>query len=264
MPEAVDIEMIPKIHYANFRKCTPAWTLPEHTTGAANLTYLIKGDALYTINGQAVDLTQGSLLVLPKNNVRKGITFPDRTMQCFSVDFDLINAKKQLVSLPFPLASLPGLHEDIIRMFHDLAFSWSNRIPGYIIKSGGLFLQILHRFLELVVFTENLYSGDSRITKVIRYIAAHYSERITVKMMAEMVDLNPNYFGILFHKIMKTSFNHYLLQTRIKNAELMLSGGEYNVGNVAEACGFSDSVHFYKQFKHIKGVPPSYSLPRKF
>jgi len=264
MPEALDCEMFPKIHYVVFRKCTPAWTLPEHSTGAANLTYLIKGDALYTINGTAVELTQGSLLSLPANNVRKGITFPDRVMQCFSADFDLTNIKKQIVPLPFPLTSLPGLHEDIIRMFHDLAFAWSNKIPGYIIKSSGLFLQIIHRFLELVVFKDDLYSEDTRITKVIRYMAAHYSERITAKMMAEMVGLNPNYFGSLFRKIMKVSFNHYLVQTRVRNAEHMLSGGEYNVGNVAEACGFSDSVHFYKQFKHIKGFPPSYSLPRKF
>ena len=264
MPEAVDNEMIPKIHYVVFRKCTPAWTLPEHTTGAANLTYLIKGDALYTINGQDVDLTQGSLLVLPENNVRKGITFPDRVMQCFSVDFDLMNLKRQIVSLPFPLVSLPGLHEDIIRMFHDLTFSWSNRIHGYVIKSGGLFLQILHRFLELVVFKDDTNSGDSRVSKVIRYMAAHYSERITVKMMAEMVGLNPTYFGLLFKQVMKISFNQYLIQLRVRNAEHMLAGGEYKVSDIAGVCGFTDMSHFYKQYKMLRGFPPSHSMPKKF
>ena len=82
--------------------------------------------------------------------------------------------------------------------------------------------------------------------------------------MAEMIGLNPTYFGILFKKTMGMGFNRYLIQTRVRNAENMLSSGEYKVGNVAEACGFSDVSHFYKQFKEVKGFPPSHSLPKKF
>jgi transcriptional regulator GlxA family with amidase domain len=44
----------------------------------------------------------------------------------------------------------------------------------------------------------------------------------------------------------------------------MLSSGEYKVGDIAEACGFTDTSHFYKQFKLVKGFPPSHNLPKKF
>jgi len=145
-----------------------------------------------------------------------------------------------------------------------LSFAWLNKQPGYIIKSRGLFLQILHRFLELIIFKIDSSAGDSRITRAIRYVAAHYSERISVKMMAEMSGLNPTYFGFLFRQETGISFNRYLKQVRVQNAADMLASGEYKVSDIAEACGFTDVSHFYKQFKLIKGFPPSYSMPKKF
>jgi transcriptional regulator GlxA family with amidase domain len=63
---------------------------------------------------------------------------------------------------------------------------------------------------------------------------------------------------------MGISLNRYLIQVRVRNAADMLASGEYKVSDIAEACGFTDVSHFYKQFKLIKGFPPSHSLPKKF
>jgi len=264
MSITVDEDMTPDIRHVIFRKCTPTWEMPENELPACNLTYIIQGEAKYVINGKTIDLKQGNLLVLPRDCTRKGITFPDKLMHCFSIEFYLKNTKNQELVPPFPLCSMPGRHEDIIHLFHDLSFTWMDKQPGYNIKCKGLFLQILYRFLELVVYKTHPFAGDFRITKVIHYIATHYAEHITVKMMAEMVGLNPTYFGVLFNQTMGVSFHRYLKQTRVRNAEIMLSSGEYKVGNVAEACGFTDVSHFYKQFKLVKGYPPSHSLPKKF
>ncbi|MCL2410258.1 MAG: AraC family transcriptional regulator [Treponema sp.] len=264
MPESINEDIIPDIKLVIYRKCTPAWKLPAHTTDAINLTYVTEGKARYTINDKQIDLVQGNLLTLPIDCVRKGYTFPDQPMHCFSVDFRLKSSRGLEAMLPFPAITTPGLREDIIRMFHELTFSWLNKVPGHVIKTRGLLLQIIHRFMELVIFKNELNTGDPRINKVIRYISAHYPERITVRKMADMVGLNPTYFGTLFKQVMKTSFNRYLIQLRINNAESILANGEYKVADIADACGFTDISHFYKQYKLIRGFPPSYSLPKKF
>jgi transcriptional regulator GlxA family with amidase domain len=131
------------------------------------------------------------------------------------------------------------------------------------IKSRGLFLQIIHRFMEQVVYRENSSFGDYRIAKTVRYIEDHYSERITVKMMAKIAGLNPTYFGLLFQKEMGVTFNRWLMQTRVKKAEDMLALGNKKLGDIAYACGFTDASHFNKQFKLAKGYSPSQSLSRK-
>jgi AraC-like DNA-binding protein len=42
----------------------------------------------------------------------------------------------------------------------------------------------------------------------------------------------------------------------------MLKSGAYRVTEVAEYCGYNDAFHFYKQFKHITGLPPSRYIPK--
>jgi len=263
MPENIEEDFFPDIKYVIFRKCTPAWKMPRQKLGACNLTYVIQGAAQYTINEETIDLEQGNLLVLPRGAIRRGISFPNRLMHCFSVDFMLLNPKNQETVLPFPPLSQPGRHEDVIHLFHDLSFAWQYKQPGYIIKARGLFLQILHRFLELVVYKNDGGITDSRIARSIQYLSTHFSERITVKMMAENAGLNPTYFGLLFKQETGISFNRYLIQMRIRNAEEMLASGEYKVGNIAEACGFTDTSHFYKQFRMIKGFPPKSAKNQK-
>jgi AraC-like DNA-binding protein len=260
----IDDEMTPSIYYVIFRKCTPAWIMHENTLGSINLTYVIEGAAQYTIDAETIDLERGDLLVLPKGSVRRAVTFQDRLMHCFSVDFTLKNSRGQELPPPLPLKTTLGRHENIIHMFYELSFTWASKRPGYIMKSKGLFLQILHSFIEIVVYKSGSNTGDYRISRIVNYIMAHYSEHITVKMMAEMVNLNPTYFGVLFRQTMGISLNQYLIQTRVTNAEHMISSGEYKVGDAAEACGFTDVSHFYKQFKLLKGFPPSHSMPKKF
>ena len=264
MQASIDEGMFPEIWHIIFRKCSPSWEMPEHQLAGCNLSYVIQGDARYHIDGKVTNMTAGDLLVLPRGTVRKAITFPDRLMQCFSVDFDLKTIGNRELQPPFPAKSSPGCHENIIHLFHELSFCWTTKAPGYVIKCRGLFLLILHQFLEQVVYQEGPFVGDSRITKIIRYIAIHYAEHISAKMMAEIVGLNPTYFGLLFRQTMGVSFNTYLIQTRVNNAEIMLSTGEYKVGDIAEVCGFTDVSHFYKHFKNVKGFPPSHSLPKKF
>ena len=247
-----------------YRKCTPAWEMAENRLDGINMTYLIQGEAQYTVDGRVIDVTPGNLLVLPIGSIREAVTFPDRLMHCFSVDFTLRAGNRDELPSPLPALSTPGRQKNLIHWFHELSFAWVERNPGYMFKCKALFMQILHRFMEILVYNDSSFAGDFRITKIVRYIAKNYCDRLTVKSMADMVSLNPTYFGDLFQRTTGSSFNRYLAQVRIKNAENMLISGEYKVGDVAEACGFTDTSHFYKQFKNIKGFSPSRCLPKSF
>lgn len=261
---SIDEDITPHIDYAVFRKCTPAWEMAEQKFNRCDITYVVHGNALYRINGVEYEVSEGSLLYVSRGSIRAGVTFPERLMHCFSVNFLLKTRGNRDAALPFPVVSPIGRQDDLIHLFHELTFTWIDKHPGYRIKCRGLFLQILHRLLELIIYKTDSLAGDSRINKIIRYITVHYSERLSVKLMADMVGLNPAYFGALFRRETGLSFSRYLVQTRVKNAENMLASGEYKVADVAEACGFADVSHFYKQFKGIRGFPPSHSLPKKF
>jgi AraC-like DNA-binding protein len=237
--------------------------MPRHKFPYTDITYIIQGSARYTINGIEYDLSAGDLLCLPENSIREGVTFHDRPMHCFSIDFRLRSENGALVKLPFPIVSRIGAKRDIISMFHTLYYTWRHKQTGYMLKTHGLFLLILHRFYELIVSNSDSTAGDFRIKKVIRHIAEHYAEKLSVEKMAQLAGLNTSYFGSLFKKETGMSVNQYVIKTRIKNAENFLVSGEYKVEEVAMICGFSDVNHFYRHFKLLMGSPPSYFLPNR-
>jgi AraC-like DNA-binding protein len=254
--------LIPSVDYVVNRRCTPAWRLFPHEFNACDLTYCISGNARYTIDGVDYDLAAGDLLCLPRGVVRAAETFPDRLMHCFSVNFHLTDLKGRLVRLPFPIVNHPGIKKDLCNMFYRLATVWLEKERGYSIEVRGIFLLILHRFFEILVFEMDARNVDYRISKAQAFIAGHYFEKCSVGKIARMFNLNAHYFGNLFKKETGVSLNRYLMRTRCKNAQNMLISGEYKVEDIPEACGFTDTGHLYKCFKEIVGLAPSQFLPQ--
>jgi AraC-like DNA-binding protein len=263
-PEHIDQGLIPDIGYLVFRKCTPLWKIKQklRVFNYWDLTYVIRGRARYTIDGDDYDLQAGDLLCFPPGHSREARTWPDNPMHCFSVNFSLNDLRGRPARLPFPLVSHIGEHEDIIHLFHELVFTWVDRQPLYLIKCRALFLLILHRLFELCINTDSAVM-DYRISKIISHMAKHYAEKLSVRKMAEILGLNTVYFGALFKRETGMTMKRYLNHIRIKNAENMLRSGEYKVGEVAEHCGYTDIFHFYKQFKQFYGFAPSECIPKK-
>lgn len=44
---------------------------------------------------------------------------------------------------------------------------------------------------------------------------------------------------------------------RISYAEILLQTTTFSMESIAEACGYSNPVHFFRQFKKIKGITPA-------
>jgi AraC-like DNA-binding protein len=262
-PKQIDEGIVPDIDYLVFRKCTPSWQIIEDDFPLWDITYVTAGSAQYTVDGKSHELSAGDLLCMPPNHIRSAKTYKDRLMSCFAVNFNLKNLKGERARLPFPLISHIGEREDLVHLFHELVFIWMDRQPLYIIKTRALLLLILHRLFELIILNTNSTAGDYRIQKVTHYIAVHYSEKITVHKMADMIGLNPVYFGALFKRETGMTMNRYLIRTRVRSAENMLRSGEYRVGETALRCGYNDIFHFYKQFKEICGVSPSELIFKK-
>jgi transcriptional regulator GlxA family with amidase domain len=253
----------PEIGYLVFRKCTPSWFMYEQVVEGWSITYLTAGSASFTINGKELEARAGDLLCLSPGTIRIGATYEGSLMECFAADFVLKRVPGESASLPLPTLSRIGIRKDIIRDFQELNFAWIERQPGYAVRVRGLFLLILHRMLELTVLEGPSADPDPRVERMIRYVASHYPEKLTLQSMASELGMNAVYLGTLFKGRMGVSFNQYLTRARVKNAENMLRSGEYAVSEVAETCGFSDQFHFDKRFKEIMGFPPSSCIPKK-
>jgi AraC-like DNA-binding protein len=262
MAEAAFEDFIPKINYYVFRKCPQGWRLRPHFVDNYDITYIVQGKARYTIDGIVYELGRGDLLCLTDGMEKEAITYPKNLMHCYSINFSSKYPASKILPPVFPVINHIDMRQDIIDMFRELTMSWTEEQTGFIMKTRALLTLILHRLSEILLFNVDSSSSDYRINKTTRYISVHYSEKLAVKHLADQVHLDADYFARLFKQETGITVHQYITKIRLRNAENMLQSGRFKVHEVAEHCGFSDVVHFYKTFKTIRGFPPSHCMPR--
>ncbi len=103
--------------------------------------------------------------------------------------------------------------------------------------------------------SDNGYGGQL-ITKALEYIAAHYTENLTLQCVADTVHLSKSYFSLLFKKQTEMNFIDYLIELRIREAKRLLAQNDSRIYDVAGAAGFKDVKYFSKVFKKITGHTP--------
>jgi AraC-like DNA-binding protein len=249
--------IVPDIVYFNHRKCTPDWRIEESVIDFTDVTYVVRGTAMYTIDQIKMKVSAGDLVCIPAGSRRSALSDPADLMECYAANFQLRTLAGQEVPFPLPLLSHIGQQAGIITLYKDLNVEWLCRDPGHRMKVRAFFLLILQRYLELIVYKNDSGMVDTRIRKAIRYITDHYAEPLSIRDLAEPAGLNPVYFGALFKQSTGMSFRQYLTSIRLNQAENMLRAGEHNVNEISQHCGFSDIFYFSKVFKESRGVSPS-------
>ena len=101
-----------------------------------------------------------------------------------------------------------------------------------------------------------LKSDAKNIYALKDYIDMHYSEKITLDMLADMFLVNKYTLSRNFKEHVGTSIINYLLVTRITHAKQMLRFTDETVEEIGNACGISPLYYFSRMFKQIEGVSP--------
>jgi len=93
--------------------------------------------------------------------------------------------------------------------------------------------------------------------EVEKIILAQYSAPLTLEAIAKQMHFTPNYLGTVFRSVKKISVNRFLMKTRIKKAEELLTSSEMTINDIAEQCGFSSLTYFHTTFKKETNLTPS-------
>jgi len=98
---------------------------------------------------------------------------------------------------------------------------------------------------------------DQRVLKVIEFMEAHYPERLTNQMFADIADMNPNAFARLFKEETGLAPQRFLMHKRIKEACLQLRYSKYTIDEIAENIGFCDRHYFSRIFTKMRCMSPA-------
>lgn len=92
---------------------------------------------------------------------------------------------------------------------------------------------------------------------MVRHIAEHFREPLTVADVAGAARLHPNYAMTHFRKIVRTTIVDYLTRCRLAEGRRLLITTELPIATVASESGFGSVSRFYTAFKAECSVPPA-------
>lgn len=95
------------------------------------------------------------------------------------------------------------------------------------------------------------------VQKAMDYIALNYSEKISLKNIAEELYLSPNYLSELFKRHTDKNISEYITQFRLDKARRYLQQPEYKIADVSDLAGFGDPRYFSSMFKRQYGMTPN-------
>lgn len=135
--------------------------------------------------------------------------------------------------------------------------------PGFEMYAQILVLQLLivccrHVKQNSMEPVESPSPMHERISEVVKYINNHYTQELSLHLLAERFYVSPYYLSRFFKEATGFTFVEYLNSVRIKEAKKLLEQSNMKVSLIAKKVGFGSVTHFGRVFKLVTGYVPLY------
>ncbi|HEV8245820.1 MAG TPA: helix-turn-helix domain-containing protein, partial [Polyangiaceae bacterium] len=98
---------------------------------------------------------------------------------------------------------------------------------------------------------------DRSLRRALSYVHEHFNEPINLPQIARIAGFSPNYFGQLFKRRERSTFEGYVRRLRVERAKELLMGTELSAERVGQLSGFPLRHYFHRVFKELVGVTPA-------
>jgi len=223
------------------------------------LTYVDQGTMHSVVDGQDALLEQGDLVVYGPNQWHMQYADVDVAPHYATISFDLDGRDvSQLLNRKFriPQKAAPVLRQLLQELERTDPYS-----PDMIISLLNMLLLTVLRYADApadkLKASNSYHSENEIIRKAQQYISAHAREKLSVPLVARMVDVSPSYLTAMFHKNLQISPGEYIRRIKLQESKRMIREDDLNFTEIAAALQYSTVHHFSRQFKEKFGITPT-------
>ena len=222
---------------------------------------IIKTHGEFYLNGTSFSADSGdALLISPEIPYYYGNPHGDYVDDWIHFEIKDRELKKQIDSIanaPFPIGNAESYTLCIRQILWELSYG-SHKYKD---ENINALFQILFNHLfaahEAGKQPEVTLPYYSELQLLRLEIGNSLSDAHSIKEHARSLKVSESYFQHLYKKYFGISFRHDLIQIRINHAKYLLLTSCLPVQQIAEVCGYTNEVHFYRQFKKMTGISPA-------
>lgn len=101
-----------------------------------------------------------------------------------------------------------------------------------------------------------IYTENNKIKQIIDFIDKNYSSEISLKEVADIIGINPQYLSRFFKVQVGIGFLNYVNKVRVEKSLKQLTDGNESILEIAIDNGFNDNKNYTRAFKHEFEMTP--------
>ena len=177
------------------------------------------------------------------------------------VEFDGLRAKEIVelagLSLDNPVyrAHSKELREEMKKEMLYMA-EHGDESPFHLIGHLYLFIDYMSRSSVSMRLSSEGRVQDFYIKEALTYIEQNFQNDISVEGIAKSCGLNRSYFGRIFKDAIGKSPKEFIMDYRMVKATELLKLTDLTIGDIGNAVGYPNQLHFSRAFKHTYGMSP--------
>lgn len=209
------------------------------------LSFRLQGQSHLISATQSVEATAGDLLMAPKGSSYEHIGKEEKLI---AFHFNCIDTPLDAIRVFTPKS--PEFYRDL---FSEALCRWRQKEVGYHHRVLSLFYRILSEMEQEGIILSS--EADPTMAQCREYINAHLEDlSLSVAFLAEKYHMSETYFRRRFKKRNGIAPKDYIIQKRMKYAEILLRIGHLSHREIAETCGYSDVKFFREAFRRYFGT----------
>lgn len=232
---------------------------PGEAHSVLELAYVDQGTMHSVADGRDLVLEQGEMVVYAPDQWHMQYADIDAAPRYVTIAFEISGGDLQTLfdrklRLPQPAVTLL---QQMLREQERMEPYADDMIAAQLTQLLLITLRQQDAPAQKLKASNSLNSENEIIRRAQQYIGTHLREKLTVPLVARMVDVSPSYMTALFHKNLQISPGEYIRRIKIQESKQMIREGNMNFTEIAAALQYSTVHHFSRQFKEKFGITPT-------
>ena len=250
---------------------TKAFHIPVHWHDEVEIIYIKKGNIKIYIGEEVFPAVAGDLFFVNSGELHF-MESDDMSVEYYTLlfpltflSFQIDDALEQEVFLPLRQKKLLlpvqlkefEAEKQMTNLVREIIDVNDEKDSGYQLRTRILLLGLLEGILKEDGFRQGNFTSTSGMQReLLDYIQEHYTEKISLHMLAQEFHLSEKYISWYFKDRFAISFTEYVSHLRMTKAKDLLLTTEQSVTEVALSSGYPSVNLFIRSFKEMHGVTP--------
>jgi AraC-like DNA-binding protein len=252
-------------------RCADCKTSKPEYSESFSVSFVRKGNFLFNVFRNSFDSYSGCVIVSKphyERTVTHVHTVPDEcTIFDFKTEFYLeflenYSGLKFLLSNDHHATLIKTKPETELLHFQILQLLYNKsdklKIDSFVVEFIKTALNCISDYTIDTKITEKLKALHlATIERAKHYISQNFANDISLKELAQFCCISPFHFSRIFKIITSYTPHQFLLQVRLKNAEILLKSNTCSITEIAFSSGFNSLEYFISAFQSNYNCTPS-------